>query len=140
MATPTWEPTRTGWLGRRSSNPAAADLEEGDWWYRTDLNLFAYWDGANYHYWGGMGGIMFYGTATLVCPSAGDYELNVSLNSPWVPILINRIVCVQNITTDPLTDPGTPTEIVASPPIVGMTIVGVGHGTTLTEAVVAMGW
>jgi len=138
--TPTFEPTRAQWMGRRSSNPAAGDLREGDWWYRTDLNCYCYWDGANYHYWGGVGGIMFYGTATLICPSAGNYVLNISLSTPWAPTTINRIVAITNVNVDPVTDPGTPVGVVASPPIVGMTLIGVGHGTTLTESAVAMGW
>jgi len=136
--TPSFDATRTQWRGRRTSTPA--DLQEGDWWYREDLNVFCYWDGAIVHCWGGVGGIMFYGTATIVCASAGNYVLNVSLSTPWAPSVINRIVCIYNVSTDPLTDPGTPTCIVATPPVVGMTLVGVGHGTTLTEAVVAMGW
>jgi len=143
MATgPSFEPIRTQWMGRRSSNPLPSELREGDWWYRTDLNLFAYWDGNMVHYVvaGPAGGIVFYGTQVLVCPSAGNYVVNVSLSSPWVPTVINRIVSFYNVGADPATDPGTPMGLKASPPIVGCTLIGVGAGTTLTEAVVAFGW
>ena len=140
MATPTFEPSRDQWLGRRNANPAAAVLQEGDWWYREDLNVFCYWDGNMVHCWGGVGGIMFYGTQAIVCQSAGDYRVNVTLDTPWVPVVINRIVSIYNIDTDPDTDPGTPMGVRATAPVIGMTLIGVGHGTTLTTGVVAMGW
>jgi len=143
LSQPTFEPTRTKWYGVRTSNPTGLGIfERGAWWYRSDLKLFAYWDGNMVHYVvaGPAGGILFYGTQVLICPSAGNYVLNVSLSSPWVPTVINRVVSVTNIGADPATDPGTPMAVKASPPIVGMTLIGVGAGTTLTEAVVATGW
>jgi len=140
MATPSFRPTRTQWFGRRSSNPTLADgIQEGDWWYRTDLNLFAYWDGANYHYWGGVGGIEFDGSQTTVYSAAGNYAITVSLGSPWAPSTINHVIDIQ-FNTNPVCDPGSPINIVNSPPVVGFTLVGLGAGTTLTTHVEALGW
>jgi len=140
LATPSFEPTRTKWYGVRTSNPTLTAGNEGAWWYRSDLNLFAYWDGANVHYIGGGGGVLFYGTAQIICPSAGNYRINVSLSNPWTPTTINRVISIYNVDTDPNCDPGTPEGVVATPPVVGMTLMGVGAGTTLTEAVIAVGW
>ncbi len=83
---------------------------------------------------------MFYGTEELVVAAGGNYVLNVSLSAPWAPGTINRIVSIYNVTTSPVTDPGTPTGVVSDAPVVGFTLIGVGAGTTLTAAVIAMGW
>jgi hypothetical protein len=82
---------------------------------------------------------MMYGTGTLVCPTAGNYVINVGITWPWAPVAINRIVSVL-FDADPDTDPGTPLGTTATPPTVGMTIIGVGAGTTLEARVVVMGW
>jgi len=137
--TPTFEPTRAQWMGRRGSNPAAGDLREGDWWYRTDLNCFCYWDGANYHYWGGVGGILFSGNATRIVAAAGNYAFAVTLSSPWNPSTINHLIEIY-LSANPIVDPGTPVNPVISPPVIGFTLVGVGAGSTLTAYVKAMGW
>jgi len=139
MATPTFEPTRAQWLGRRTSNPVAADLREGDWWYRTDLEVFCYWDGANVHCWGGVGGILFTGDQTIICAAAGDYAINVTLNTPWQPSVINHLLEV-HFFANPTVDPGTMVNPVITAPVVGFTIVGVGGGTTLTARVKVTGW
>jgi len=139
MATPTFEPTRAKWWGVRTSNPTLTLGNQGAWWFRSDLRCYAYWDGYMVHYWGGVGGIMFYGTASIVCPTAGNYIMNVSLSTPWAPTTINRIVSVL-FDSDPDTDPGTPLGAVATGAVIGMTVMGVGAGTTLTGRVVAMGW
>lgn len=139
--TPSFEPVRAKWYGVRTATPAGlTSNEEGAWWYRSDLNCFCYWDGAIVHCWGGAWGIAFYGTAELVCPSAGNYVVNVGLSSPWAPGTINQVISIYNVTTSPVCDPGTPTGVVATAPVVGFTLIGVGAGTTLTAAVIARGW
>lgn len=138
--TPSFEPVRDQWWGRRTSNPAPlAQLQRGAWWYRTDIRVFCYWDGLMVHCWGGVGGHMMYGTGTIVCPTAGNYVINVNISVPWAPILINRIVSVL-FDADPDTDPGTPLGAISLAPVVGFTVIGVGAGTTLTARVVVMGW
>lgn len=140
MATPSFEPTRAKWYGVRTSTPAGLTTnEEGAWWYRSDLNIFCYWDGANVHCWGGMGGILFSGDATIVCGAGGDYVINVTLSTPWNPTTINHLLEVHFFTV-PVCDPGTMTNPVITAPVVGFTIVGVGAGTTLTARAKVAGW
>lgn len=135
--TPSFDSTRAQWRGRRAATPA--NLQEGDWWYRTDLNCFCYWDGSSVQCWGGMGGMMFRGTNTIVCAAAGDYVMNVTISTPWNPVAMSDLI---NITfdTDPVCDPGTPTNVIFDAPVVGFTIVGVGAGTTLSALVNVTGW
>lgn len=141
MAVPTFQPVRAQWWGIRTSNPATGPLQPGSWWYRSDLRVFCYWDGTLVHCWGGVGGVMFYGTATLVCPTAGNYNLSINLDTPWAPGTINRIVSIYNVSVNPTTDPGSPAHVnAAAPPAIGMTLIGVGAGTTVVTAAVAMGW
>ncbi len=140
MATPSFEPTRTKWYGLRTSTPADLTTnEEGAWWFRTDLNMFCFWDGAVVHCWGGMGGMLFSGDDSIVCAAAGDYMINVTLDTPWNPGTINHIIEVY-FGTDPDTDPGTMIDPTINAPVVGFTIVGVGAGTTLTAWVKVLGW
>jgi hypothetical protein len=141
MAVATFQPVRAQWWGIRTANPAPlTQLGLGAWWYRSDLRVYAYWDGTIVHYFGGVGGAMFYGTAQLIVVSAGNYVMNVNLSAPWAPTTINRIVSVYNVSTSPVTDPGIPTGIIANPPAIGFTLIGVGAGTTLTFAAIGMGW
>ena len=138
--TPSFEPVRTKWYGMRTSTPAGLTTnEEGAWWYRSDLNIFCYWDGSAVHCWGGMGGLLFSGSNSIVCAAAGDYVINVSLSSPWAPGTINHILEVY-FQTSPVCDPGTMVNPIINAPVVGFTIVGVGAGTTLTAQVKVTGW
>jgi len=140
MATPSFEPTRTKWYGVRTVTPAGLTAnEEGAWWYRSDLNIFCYWDGSAVHCWGGMGGILFSGDETIVCSAGGDYVINVTLSTPWNPTTINHLLEVHFLTV-PVCDPGTMTNPVITAPVVGFTIVGVGAGTTLTARAKVTGW
>lgn len=140
MATPTFEPTRAKWWGVRTSNPTLTLGNRGAWWFRSDLRCYAYWDGYIVHYWGGIGGVMFYGTGQLIAVEAGNYALNVTLSTPWTPTTINRIISVYNVSVSPTTDSGTPVDIVATAPVVGFTLVGIGAGTTVVMGVIATGW
>lgn len=140
MVTPSFEPTRTKWYGVRTSTPAGLTAnEEGAWWYRSDLNIFCYWDGANVHCWGGMGGMLFTGDKTIVVAAGGDYAISVTLTSPFAPSTLNNLVEV-HFFTDPICDPGTMVNPVMTGNVVGFTIVGVGAGTTLTARAFATGW
>jgi hypothetical protein len=86
-----------------------------------------------------MGGLLFSGNNSIVCGAAGDYVINVTLNTPWAPGVLNHLLEVY-FQADPTTDPGTAVNPILNPPVVGMTIVGVGAGTTLTVNVRATGW
>lgn len=135
-----FEPTRTKWYGRRTSTPTGLTAgNEGAWWYRSDLDIFCYWTGTAVMCWGGMGGMLFSGSNSIICGVAGDYQINVSLSTPWAPGTINHIIEVY-FETDPIVDPGTMTNPVITAPVVGFTIVGVGGGTTLTAQVKVTGW
>lgn len=141
MATPVFNPTRTKWWGVRTSNPGPlTQADQGTWIYRSDLKLFAYWDGVIWHYIGGTGGFIFNGTATYILPAAGDYEIVVSLSAPWVPTTINHLLDVHFINVSPVVDPGSPVNPVITAPQVGFTLVGVGAGCTLTARVECTGW
>jgi len=141
MATPSFQSTRAKWYGVRTSNPTGLTPgNEGAWWYRSDLNLFAYWDGSNVHYIGGMGGMLFSGDETRIFPSAGDYAINVTITSPWAPGTINHILDIHFVNVSPVVDPGTPVNPVITGNVVGFTLVGVGAGTTLTARVKVTGW
>lgn len=46
-------PVRTRFLGVRTSDPTLGfGSQQGAWWYRSDLDVYAYWDGAYVHYFG----------------------------------------------------------------------------------------
>jgi hypothetical protein len=45
-----FEPTRTQWYGRRSSDPDPTTIPPGAWWYRTDLNCWKWFDGTSINY------------------------------------------------------------------------------------------
>lgn len=134
---PSFDGARTAWRGRLTSTPT--NLQEGDWWYREDLNIFCYWDGAVVHCWGGTGGMLFSGDETIICAAGGDYAVNVTITSPWAPSVINHLVEI-HFFAEPTVDPGTPVNPVITGNVVGFTLVGVGAGTTLTARAKVMGW
>jgi len=136
LATPSFEPTRTQWRGRRSSNPPIAQLNEGDWWYRNDLGIFCFWDGSSINCIGGMGGKIAEGSTTTVYATGGDKEILVTVAGLSV---INYVLRVR-FTTDPTVDSGNPVNEVVTGNVVGFTLVGLGAGTTLTTTVTATGW
>jgi hypothetical protein len=135
-ATPSFEPVRAQWLGIRTSNPATAGLGLGAWWYRSDLGVFAYWDGTTIQYWGGSGGTIHSSSGTLVVAISGDYNVTVTMADMTV---INHVIDVQ-FDTSPKVDPGSEVGIKITGAIVGFTLIGVGAGTTITSTVKAMGW
>lgn len=40
-----YEPTRTQWYGRRAANPDTTGFIGGEWWYRTDINCWKWFNG-----------------------------------------------------------------------------------------------
>ncbi|MBW2651012.1 MAG: hypothetical protein JRC66_08430 [Deltaproteobacteria bacterium] len=126
-------PIRSKYLGSFTSNPTPT--EPGQWWYRSDLGLFAYWDGSTIRYLGGMGGRIAEGSVTTVYDTGGDKPIQVS-----VPVLtsISYILDIR-FTADPAVDPGKPVNIVVTGNVVGFTLVGLGAGTTLTTTAVVTG-
>ena len=40
-----YEPTRTQWYGRRAVNPDTTGFVGGEWWYRTDINCWKWYNG-----------------------------------------------------------------------------------------------
>ena len=139
MSGPTFEPTRAQWRGRCTSDPSPLILQEGDWWYREDLDIFCYWTGSQALCWGGFGGMLFSGDETIICAAGGDYAINVTVSTPWAPTVINHLLDI-HFFAEPTVDPGTPVNPSIAGNIVGFTIVGVGAGTTLTARVKTTGW
>jgi len=72
----------------------------------------------------------------FVVPSAGNYAITITIPEHR----ITERVLEWNLRTNPLTDPGTPTNVVITRNTVGCTLVGVGHGTTLTAEAVTSGF
>ena len=138
---PTFEPVRTKWYGVRTSTPTGlTGANQGAWWYLSDLKIFCYWDGSAVQCWGSMGGMLFSGDEIRVFPAGGDYAVNVTITSPWNPVLINHLLDIHFVNVSPVVDPGSPVNPVFTGNVVGFTLVGVGAGTTLTARVKITGW
>jgi len=75
------------------------------------------------------------GTSTYVFATAGNYAITVTINEHRITEKMIEYLP----TTNPTTDPGTPTNVVITGNVVGFTLIGVGAGTTLTAEVVAVG-
>jgi len=76
------------------------------------------------------------GSSTYVLGAAGNYAVVVTL--PELRTI--EAVLEWRLSTDPLTDPGTPTNEVITNNVVGCTLMGVGAGTTLRVEVKALGF
>lgn len=131
--TPTFEPTRTQFIGIRASDPSVVGLVSGQWWYNTTEDRFKYFNGSSI--------IAFEkepseGTHTLVVPSAGNYKLSITISGvSTITYLLNL-----RVNTEPVVDPGTPTCIHIAGNVVGLTLIGVGGGTTLTGTATVLGY
>jgi len=75
-------------------------------------------------------------TAIFVLPSAGNYAITITIPEHR---RTERVI-EWNLHTNPLCDPGTPTNVRISNNIVGCTLIGVGSGTTLTVEPIATGF
>ena len=73
---------------------------------------------------------------TYVLPTAGNLAVTVTLSEHRRTEHVFEWV----LTTDPVCDPGSPTNIVITENIVGCTIIGVGAGTTLIVEAIASGF
>lgn len=76
------------------------------------------------------------GTSVYVFPAAGNYAIVVTIAEHR---RTNRVF-EWNLHTNPLCDPGSPTNVRISHNVVGCTLIGVGSGTTLTVEAIAVGW
>lgn len=75
-------------------------------------------------------------TRIFVLPSAGNYAITITIPEHRE----TERVIEWNLNTDPICDPGTPTNVKITHNIVGCTLIGVGHGTTLTVEAIATGF
>jgi len=74
---------------------------------------------------------------TITVPlGGGDIAITITFNE------LRRVeqVLRYNFFTDPITDPGTPVNEKVTGNVVGLTMVGIPAGTTLTIEAVAIGW
>lgn len=77
-----------------------------------------------------------YGTGTFVVTVAGNYAITVTI----ARLRDAERVLEYKLSTNPITDPGTPTNEVITANVVGLTLMGVGAGTTITVEVTASGF
>lgn len=128
-------PKRSQYLGSFTSNPTPT--EAGQWWYRSDLGVFCYWDGSSILCWGGSGGKIAEDSTTTVYATGGDKNILVPVAGVTT---INYILHVR-FHSDPAVDSGNPiNEWIESGNVVGMTLIDLGAGTTLTTTVTVRGW
>lgn len=131
-----FEPTRTQWWGIRTSTPPTAQLQPGAWWYRSDLGIFCYWDGSAVQCWGGAGGKIAEDSVTTVYATGGDKNITVPVAGITT---INYILHIR-FHTNPTVDSGNPINELITGNVVGLTLLGLGAGTTLTTTVTVRGW
>lgn len=75
-------------------------------------------------------------TRVFVIPSAGNYNFTITIAEHRT----TERVLEWNFQTNPLCDPGSANNVVITRNVVGCTLVGVGHGTTLTVEAIASGF
>lgn len=76
------------------------------------------------------------GTSVYVLPQAGNYAIRVTITEHRHTVRVLE----WNLHTNPLCDPGTPTNVRISANVIGCTLIGVGSGTTLTCEAIAVGF
>lgn len=76
------------------------------------------------------------GVSTYVFAAAGNYAITVTINEHRITEAVFR----WNLCTTPLCDPGTPTCEKITNNVVGITLIGIGAGTTLRAEVIASGY
>ena len=77
-----------------------------------------------------------YATGTFVVAAAGNYAITVTIARHRD----TERVLEYKLSTSPITDPGTPTNEVITGNVVGVTLMGVGAGTTITVEVTVSGF
>lgn len=122
---------RTRYFGLRSGDPSIVGLQAGAWWFNTTERRFKWFDGLI---------VLSIGrfeedSDTLIVATSGDYVMNVTIAALGTVEYVHNI----RIDTDPVVDPGTPTNVQTTVNVVGFTLMGVGGGTTLTAYVMALG-
>ncbi len=127
-------PKRSQYLGSFAVPPAPT--EAGQWWYRSDLGIFCYWDGTIVQCWGGSGGKIAEDSVTTVYATGGDKSIAVIVAGITA---INYILHIRFL-GDPAVDSGNPINESITGNIVGFTLVSLGAGTTLTTTVTVRGW
>ena len=76
------------------------------------------------------------GSATYVFATSGNYAISVTINEHRLTEAVFRY----NLCTNPLCDPGTSTCEKITGNTVGVTLIGIGQGTTLQVEVIASGY
>jgi len=122
---------RTRYFGLRAADPGLAGLQTGAWWYNTVERRFKWFDGTMIR----PIGRFEEDDEIQVVAAAGDYVFNVTIAALGTVEYVHNI----RIGTDPVVDPGTPTNVQTTANVVGFTLMGVGGGTTLTAHVMALG-
>lgn len=136
---PAFEPTRAKWYGVRTSNPTnLTGADEGAWWFRSDVELFAYWDGEEVRYIGANAGYIDSGTVNLTIPVGGGSDAGtITFTYPTgIQYVYGIYVTAVNPTTH---DVYTPIAYSISGNVVGITLGGV-TGTTAQVTAVTSGY
>jgi len=137
-------PKRTNFRGSRTSTPPGLGLGDEDaWWYRSDLNVFCYWDGTQVLCWGVIGGGFHTGSTVLTIPIGTGQEpggcVGGSITIAGITV-INYVVSLTVTDTNPdVCDVYTPQRISVVGNVVGVTIGG-ETGTTVTLGALVTGW
>lgn len=71
----------------------------------------------------------------IICPAAGNYSITFTISRLRY---VHRVLEIQR-NTNPLTNSGTPSLTHISGNVVGVTLIGVGAGTTITALCTAIG-
>lgn len=122
---------RTRYFGLRATDPGVVGLQTGAWWYHTVERRFKWFDGIMVR----PIGRFEEDNDVQVVATAGDYVFAVNIPALGTVEYVHNI----RIGTNPVVDPGTPTNIRIHLNTVGFTLMGVGGGTTLTAHVLALG-
>lgn len=122
---------RTRYYGVRAGDPSTVGLQVWSWWFNSTEQRIKWYDGTSIR----PIGRYEEDSEELVVSTAGDYVMSVTITALTTVEVIHDI----RIDTDPVVDPGTPTNAQIAANVVGFTLMGVGGGTTLTAYVMARG-
>lgn len=122
---------RSQYYGVRTGDPSVVGLQVWSWWFNSTEQRIKWFDGTSIR----PIGRFEEDSDTLIVATSGDYVMNVTIASLGTVEYVHNI----RIDTDPVVDPGTPTNVQTTVNVVGFTLMGVGGGTTLTAYVMALG-